>query len=109
MTASGPLRLAGEQPRATWVEIPSGCDFPLANLPYGVFSAGSADRPSQPRVGVAIGEYVLDIAALAAAGVHVPYANDFAQPTLNQFMARGRPAWTSVRERLTELLGDASY
>ena len=69
MTASGPLRLAGEQPRATWVEIPSGCDFPLANLPYGVFSAGSADRPSQPRVGVAIGEYVLDIAALAAAGV----------------------------------------
>ena len=109
MTASGPPRLAGEQPTASWVEIPPGCDFPLANLPYGVFSAGSSDRPSQPRVGVAIGEYVLDIAALAAAGVHVPYANDFAQPTLNQFMARGRPAWTSVRERLTELLGDASY
>jgi fumarylacetoacetase len=109
VTASGPPQRAGDQPAASWVEIPSGCDFPLANLPYGVFSAGNSDQPGRPRVGVAIGEYVLDIAALAAAGVHVPYGNDFAQPALNQFMARGRPAWTSVRERLTELLGDASY
>jgi fumarylacetoacetase len=109
VTAFGPPRIAGDQPAATWVEIPSRCDFPLANLPYGVFSAVNSDQPGRPRVGVAIGDYVLDIAALAAAGVHVPYGNDFAQPALNQFMARGRPAWTSVRERLTELLGDGAY
>jgi len=109
VTAFGPPRITGDQPAATWVEIPSRCDFPLANLPYGVFSAVNSDQPGRPRVGVAIGDYVLDIAALAAAGVHVPYGNDFAQPALNQFMARGRPAWTSVRERLTELLGDGSY
>jgi len=109
VTASGPSRLAHQQPTDTWVEIPSGCDFPLANLPYGVFSADRSDRPSQPRVGVAIGEYVVDIAPLAAAGVHVPFGNDFGQPTLNRFMARGLPAWRSVRQRLTELLGDDSY
>ena len=94
---------------STWVDIADGPDFPLANLPYGVFTANAPDLRGPPRVGVAIGEYVLDVAALAASGVHVPYSNDFAMPTLNQFMSRGRLAWTAVRERLTELLSDVAY
>src|SRR5262249_58505265 len=41
--------------------------------------------------------------------VDVPHQADFTQPTLNAFLARGRTAWTSVRERLTELLTDEAY
>ncbi len=45
----------------TWVDLPPGTDFPLANVPYGVFSLrGSAP----PRVGVAIGDSVVDLAAV---------------------------------------------
>jgi fumarylacetoacetase len=109
VTAPGPTGLHHAPHATSWVEVPPGSDFPIANLPYGVFTASSAGRTGQPRIGVAIGDYVLDIAAMAAAGVHVPYANDFARPTLNQFMARGRAAWSAVRGRLVELLGDDSY
>ncbi|GAB3629789.1 fumarylacetoacetase [Pandoraea terrae] len=83
-------------------------DFPLQNLPYGVFS--TAAHP-QPRVGVAIGDQVLDLAALEAAGVLTPSAASrvFDQPGLNAFIALGRDAWRATRARLTQLLdaGDA--
>ena len=47
----------------SWVEVPDGTPFPPTNLPYGVFSyAGQG-----PRVGVALGEHVIDLAPLAAA------------------------------------------
>lgn len=47
--------------RQTWVPVPEGSDFPVQNLPYGVFTPrGSA----QARVGVAIGEFVLDLSAV---------------------------------------------
>src|SRR5262245_37934742 len=68
-------------------------DFPVQNLPYGVFSTVDGPR----RVGVAIGDRILDLSR-----TDVPYREDFAQPTLNTFMARGRPAWDEVREYLTE-------
>ncbi len=81
----------------TWVDVPAGSDFPIQNLPYGVFSTVDGDR----RVGVAIGNKVLDVSKL-----DVPYAVDLAQSTLNGFMSRGREAWDEVRARLTELLTD---
>ncbi len=83
----------------SWVPVPDGSPFPVQNLPYGVFSSNE----EAPRVGVAIGEHVLDLAAAAAVagldGGHV-----FAEPSLNAFMRLGRPAWTTVREWLTEIL-----
>ncbi|HSF26675.1 MAG TPA: fumarylacetoacetase [Actinomycetes bacterium] len=86
-------------PSTSWVPVPDGSPFPVAHLPYGVFSV--ADEA--PRVGVAIGAHVLDLAAAAAAqgldGGHV-----FAEPTLNAFLALGRPAWTAVRSWVTEVL-----
>ena len=86
--------------RATWVPVPDDSDFPVQNLPYGVFS-----RPGeQPRVGVAIGKSVLDLSRL-----DLPHAADFAAPSLNPFMARGREAWRAVRARLTELLTDEAH
>jgi fumarylacetoacetase len=84
----------------TWVPVPDDCDFPVQNLPYGVFS-----RPGeQPRVGVAIGASVVDLSRL-----ELPHAADFAAGTLNPFMARGRAAWRRVRARLTELLTDEAH
>ena len=67
-------------------------------LPYGVFS-----RPGQaPRVGAAIGEQVLDVgAALPDSDVDPA---DFAQPSLNAFLARGPDAWAATRRDLQQLL-----
>jgi len=88
----------------TWTEVPEGSPFPATNLPYGVFSHGG----ELPRVGVALGDHVVDLAPLAAAegldGGHV-----FEAPTLNPFLAMGRPAWAAVRSWLVELLEHEGY
>jgi fumarylacetoacetase len=83
----------------SWFEAPDGSPFPATNLPYGVFSYGGED----PRVGVALGHAVLDLAPLAAV-VGVDGGHAFEEPTLNPFLAMGRPAWSAVRSWLTELL-----
>ncbi|MDA3645628.1 fumarylacetoacetase [Saccharopolyspora indica] len=75
------------------IDVPDGSLFGLANLPYGVFSApGSA-----PRVGVRVGDSVVDLAA--ALGDEV-----FARPALNAFMAQGHDRWVRVRQQITELV-----
>jgi fumarylacetoacetase len=88
----------------SWLDVPADSPFPVQNLPYGVFSPPD----EQPRVGVAVGDHVLDLAPLAAAegldGGHV-----FEAASLNPFMALGRPAWTAVRSWLTELLTHDGY
>ena len=95
---------AGEPQRTSWVRIPEGSGFPLQNLPYGVF----APPAEVPRVGVAIGEHVLDLGAVAAAGLLDDVADRptelFAAPSLNGFLAAGRTTWGAVRQRVAELL-----
>ncbi|MET9341529.1 fumarylacetoacetate hydrolase family protein [Nonomuraea sp. NPDC004354] len=88
----------------SWVPVPEGSDFPLHNLPYGVFSR----EGELPRVGVAIGDQVLDLHQLTVTGA-MPDAYWFAASKLNTFMGAGPRAWFHVRERVTELLSDASY
>ncbi|MCB2251335.1 fumarylacetoacetase [Pseudomonas chlororaphis] len=83
-------------------------DFPLQNLPLGVFSvAGGA-----PRSGVAIGEHILDLEAALDAGLFEGQAKAAVQATrggqLNAFFALGRPARVALRERFLELLGEGS-
>jgi fumarylacetoacetase len=76
----------------TTLDIPDDSLFGIDNLPYGVFStAGSA-----PRVGVRVGDSVVDLAVALGEDV-------FAQPTLNTFMAQGRDRWVEVRRQITEL------
>ncbi|MGH9186699.1 MAG: fumarylacetoacetase [Acidimicrobiales bacterium] len=81
---------------SSWVPVPDGSDFPLENLPYGVFGG---DR----RVGVAIGDHILDVTAAAAAGL-VPYPELLDAPSLNPLLAAGRAVWSEVRASLVELL-----
>jgi fumarylacetoacetase len=87
----------------SFVAVDPTSDFPIQNLPYGVFS--TAANPTR-RIGVAIGDQVLDLAALEAAGVLA--ANDiervFAQPSINAFMALGPTIWTKIRSRISTLL-----
>ncbi len=80
-----------------------GCDFPLQNLPYGVFSVDG----DAPRCGVAIGDQILDLAAAEAAGL-IDAQGTFAAPQLNDFMALGRDVWAATRARLTELLSEGA-
>ncbi|MFJ6571560.1 fumarylacetoacetase [Streptomyces sp. NPDC091292] len=81
--------------------LPAGDPFGPHNLPYGVFSRGSAEDPEQtPRVGVRLGSYVLDAGA-AAAALGSPYVSLLAQPTLNALLAAGRTAWSDVRRAIT--------
>ncbi|MEU6750119.1 fumarylacetoacetase [Spirillospora sp. NPDC046719] len=88
----------------SWVELDEDDGFGIGNLPYGVFS-----RPGEmPRVGVAIGAYVLDLAGLSAAGL-VEDRHYFASGSLNAFMVAGRAAWQANRARLTDLLTDAAH
>ncbi len=82
----------------TWAPVPAGSGFGITNLPYGVFTppGGAA------RVGVRIGEHVLDLAAALGDDV-------FAASSLNPFMTQGRARWTQVRARIQELLTDESH
>ncbi|PZW86374.1 MULTISPECIES: fumarylacetoacetase [unclassified Pseudomonas] len=93
----------------SWVEHANGHrDFPLQNLPLGIFS-----RPEQaPRCGVAIGDAILDLEAVLAAGLFEGAAKAAVEATvggaLNAFFALGREARVALRERLLVLLGEGS-
>ena len=89
----------------TWVEnVPDDSPFGLNNLPYGVFNAGS---DATRRIGVAIGDYVLDIGA-AARAVGAPSAVLDA-PSLNPLMAAGRSTWSATRIAVTSWLTDPAF
>ena len=85
----------------TWVEGADGSLFDVDNLPYGVFSLPGED----PRVGVRIGEHVLDLAPVAAAEM-LDVHHVFEEPTLNPLMAEGPQVAASLRQWITGLLTD---
>ncbi|MGQ0845216.1 MAG: fumarylacetoacetase [Sporichthyaceae bacterium] len=82
----------------TWIEGAADSGYGVENLPYGAFSV----QGTRPRIGVAVGPWVLDVGPLLRDPV-------FAEPTLNDFLAAGRGAWTAAREELTEMLSDERY
>jgi fumarylacetoacetase len=97
---------------STWLDVPDDHEFGIDNLPYGVFSTAG----TQPRVGVRIGDWVLDTAAVAKVGRDAYGVGDgpdlteaWAHPSLNAFLDLGRPAWTIARDWLTEILTDAVH
>ena len=93
--------------RTSWVGgAEAGSDFPVQNLPLGIFSEAKGLR----RPGVAIGDYILDLAAIAEAGLlDEEWLDDFKQPVLNAWLARGPAAHRELRHRLSELLSDQRY
>src|ERR1700745_520603 len=85
----------------SFVDVSPTSDFPIQNLPYGVFSAHGL----APRVGVAIGDYVLDLWELEQDGrLDVGGLGVFAAAGLNSLMALGTEVWSRTRARISELL-----
>ena len=89
----------------TWVKMPANSDFSIYNLPFGIFSAGR----KKTRVGIAIGDQILDLYAVAELGhfdeIGAPkkvFDNDF----LNDFIALGKPITNAVRLKVQKLLSD---
>ena len=87
----------------SWIEIPAGSPFGADNLPLGVFRYGD----EEPRIGAAIGDQVIDLAPVASAQM-LDGSQLFAQPTLNAFLALGRPAWRATRNWLLELVRNSN-
>ena len=94
----------------SFIEVAADSHFPLENLPFGVFKP----RNGAARVGVALGEYVVDLAALERAGLFKDLPPESLSRTgivaattrdsLNEFLSLGRTAWRAVRARLQHLL-----
>ncbi|MDQ3246665.1 MAG: fumarylacetoacetase [Pseudomonadota bacterium] len=81
-----------------------GSDFPVQNLPLGIFSDGAGQR----RPGVAIGDFILDLAATADL-LDEEWRPDLSQPVLNAWLSRGTASHLALRHRLSELLSDERY
>jgi fumarylacetoacetase len=90
---------------ASWLGLPDDHLYGLATLPYGVFSTTD---PDLRRVGVRIGDHVLD-AGPAAEFVGMESGVAWMQPSLNHFLALGRPAWAAARDWLTEVLSNTVH
>lgn len=89
----------------SFIEIPPNSDFPIQNLPYGIFS--TKENPS-PRVGTRLGDWVIDLAFLDEEKLFGRQYGFFADSSLNRFMAAGRETWREIRQRLTDLMGSAN-
>ena len=86
-----------------FVTIARDSHFPIQNLPYGVFTTPAN---YSPRVGVAIGDQVLDLSVLEQAGLLevVPGERLFNRSTLNAFIERGPDVWKRARAAISDLL-----
>ena len=94
-------------PAPSWLDLPAGHPFGIAHLPYGVFS--TAD--TAPRVGVRVGDHVLDASEVARIGRDAVGVGDgpdltaaWEQPSLNAFLDLGPEAWAVARAWLVEVL-----
>ena len=90
--------------KRSWIESANAPDteFPLNNLPYGVYSPGENDRP---RCGVAIGDFILDMRAAEQCGlIELRDGPLLDVPCWNGFMEKGIGVWASLRDQLTALL-----
>ncbi|XP_075678103.1 fumarylacetoacetate hydrolase [Dermatophagoides pteronyssinus] len=89
----------------SFIEVPANHPFPIQNLPYGVFSTESDPKH---RIGVAIGDQILDLSKIVHLfqGEHLKNvaAKVFQEPTLNKFLELGHNAWHEARKTLLNLL-----
>lgn len=87
----------------SWVEVPTGSDFPIQNLPFGIFKTSQLSL----RVGVRIGDYVLDLKTLFVLGYleNLPFElSDFDTIFLNSLMKKGKKATRDLRNRISKLV-----
>jgi len=98
----------------SWIPVDKNSDFPIQNLPFGIFlppketiAKHDKAKDTLPRVGVAIGDQVLDLLELKKTGVFNALkfdTNVFAKSSLNDFIALGKKTTGAVRTRISKLL-----
>ncbi|MCM4154542.1 fumarylacetoacetase [Gramella sp. AN32] len=96
---------ANDPKRKTWLEIPEDTDFPIQNIPFGVFLT----RDDVITIGTRIGDYAIDLGALHQLGYFegIPLTDDiFLQDTLNDFISDGKKTWRLVRNRIAEIFDE---
>ena len=93
---------ANDPSRSTWLEIPENTDFPIQNIPFGVFLT----REDIITIGTRIGDYAIDLGALHQLGyfIGIGLTDDiFLQDSLNDFISDGRKTWRLVRNRISDI------
>ena len=93
---------ANNPTRKTWLEVSKDSDFPIQNIPFGVFIT----KNDIITIGTRIGDFAIDLGALHQLGYfsEIPLTDDiFLQDSLNDFIADGRKTWRLVRNRISEL------
>ncbi|MEN8185938.1 MAG: fumarylacetoacetase [Bacteroidota bacterium] len=93
---------ANDPKRKSWLEVDKNSDFPIQNIPFGVFLT----KHDIITIGTRIGEYAIDLAALHQLGYFegIPLTDDiFMQDTLDDFIADGQNTWRLVRNRISEI------
>lgn len=92
----------------SWIDVPAASDFSIHNIPFGIFQ--SPDR--SPRVGTAIGDFIIDLCVLEEAGyfksIHKDFGNSLKSRYLNDFISLGKGVTTQVRKILIELLNETT-
>lgn len=87
----------------SWINVEASSEFPIQNLPFGIFETAQSGK----RVGVRIGEHVLDLSLMASFGYFDDLnftVSDFSQDFLNPMMRHGKLAVRALRNRISELL-----
>ncbi len=93
---------ANDPKRKTWLETSQNTDFPIQNIPFGVFLT----RDDIITIGTRIGDYAIDLGALHQLGYFkgIELTDDiFLQDTLNDFISDGKKTWRSVRNRISDI------
>ena len=93
---------ANDPDRTSWLHVDKNSDFPIQNIPFGVFLT----RDDIITIGTRIGDTAIDLGALHQLGYFdgIPLTDDiFLQDTLNDFIADGRKTWRAVRKRISEI------
>ncbi|GAB5557548.1 MAG: fumarylacetoacetase [Schleiferiaceae bacterium] len=93
---------ANDPSRSSWISVPEGSDFPIQNIPFGVFIPAD----DIITIGTRIGDTAIDLSALHQLGyfedLELPL-DVFLQDNLNDFISLGKPHWRAVRDRIAEL------
>ena len=94
--------IANNPNRKSWLSVTNNSDFPIQNIPFGVFLT----KENVTTIGTRIGDYAIDLGALHQLGYFkgIPLTDDiFMQDTLNDFISDGRKTWRLVRNRIAEI------
>ncbi|WP_276392645.1 fumarylacetoacetase [Eudoraea chungangensis] len=93
---------ANDPSLSSWISVSPNSDFPIQNIPFGVFLT----RDDVITIGTRIGDYAIDLGALHQLGYFndIPLTDDiFLQDTLNDFISDGQKTWRLVRDRISEI------